>query len=468
VSDATPIPDDAVIPIGLEVKNIMGVRAVRLTFDPAGGVYFVGGENHQGKTSTLTALRMCIEGAAAAPSKVLRSGTTRGESKLRLQPLAGGDPIEVHVVVTQSGQRLELRDPEGVPMRRPQEKLSALLSAVGFDPLEFAELAQRDPAKAGESLRKLVGLDFSDLVERQERAAEQRKTARRERDTIATQLEGMPPLHKDAPAEETAPATLTAKLTEANAEVARRASMRNDLIAAEEDERRASKALDDANELIAKLERDLHAARALAATGEALLDQKRAHVLELKGAIEELPAEPDVAGILAEISANDDRNRKVRENASRRAAEAKRDEHQRTFDKAQEEIDAVTEERRKRIRSAKYPIDGLAFDETATTVLLNDVPIQQVSDEERVRVSLAVGMALNPKLRALVIGRAGNDLDKRARATLHELALANRFLILAERVGDGEEVSVVIEDGEVREDRTAKGGEEGGRSDARS
>lgn len=450
------IPDGALFPVALVVRNIMGVKAVALSFDPKGGVYLLGGDNHQGKTSTLTGLRMCIEGAAAAPDKVLRTGTSRGTSHLTLADREGAPVLDVEVTVTPKGMRLELRDVEGNPLRRPQEKLDALLSTIGFDPLEFADLAKKDARKAGEALRKLVGLEVHDLDERAAKATEERKLANREVVSLTKQIEGLPPLHKDAGDAELSMANLLAELSEAQEEQRRREGLEWSVADAERAHQGAITSAAVADGEVKRIEAELAEALGIQRRARELAEQAGNALEQAKRAAAEAqkaPA-PDLTAINAKIEGAEDANRRVRENAHRRKLEADLQAKKTEWSAAQDELDRVDEERRKRVRSAKYPIAGLAFDESASTVLLDGIPLEQVSDEERVRVSLAVGMALNPKLRALVIGRSGNDLDKNAIAKLHELALENRFLILAERVGDGDEVSVVIEDGEVREDRT--------------
>ena len=60
-----------------------------------------------------------------------------------------------------------------------------------------------------------------------------------------------------------------------------------------------------------------------------------------------------------------------------------------------------------------------------------------------------MGLALNPKLKVLLI-RDGSLLDEANLKMLCEMAQAADAQLWIERVGDGQEVSVVIEDGKVR------------------
>ena len=95
---------------------------------------------------------------------------------------------------------------------------------------------------------------------------------------------------------------------------------------------------------------------------------------------------------------------------------------------------------------ADFPIPGLAFD--ADGVTFNGIPFAQCSSAERLRVSVAMGIALNPKLKVLLI-RDGSLLDDNNLAMIAEAAKEADAQVWIERVSKGEECSVIIEDGEV-------------------
>ena len=78
------------------------------------------------------------------------------------------------------------------------------------------------------------------------------------------------------------------------------------------------------------------------------------------------------------------------------------------------------------------------------------IPFSQASEAEKIKASMAIGLALNPQLRVLLI-RDGSLLDSDSLKTIGEMAANADAQIWIERVGDGDEVSVVIEDGAVVE-----------------
>jgi len=77
------------------------------------------------------------------------------------------------------------------------------------------------------------------------------------------------------------------------------------------------------------------------------------------------------------------------------------------------------------------------------------MPFDQAGGADKMQVSLAIGMALNPTLRVLLI-RDGSLLDEDSLQFVADMVGKNDYQCWIERVGEGEEVSVVIEDGQVR------------------
>lgn len=104
------------------------------------------------------------------------------------------------------------------------------------------------------------------------------------------------------------------------------------------------------------------------------------------------------------------------------------------------------EQKAQALADAKFPVDGLTFDDTG--VLYRGVPLSQASSAEQIRVSLAMGMALNPRLRVLMI-KDGSLLDEDSMAAIREQVTEGGYQLWLERVGDADQGAVIIEDGQV-------------------
>ena len=98
------------------------------------------------------------------------------------------------------------------------------------------------------------------------------------------------------------------------------------------------------------------------------------------------------------------------------------------------------------LAAAKFPVEGLGFD--ADGVLYNGRPFNRASSAEKVLVSAAMMIALNPELRVLIV-RNGNDLDSDSLAALEDMASDADFQVFIEIVNETGDFGITIEDGEV-------------------
>ena len=140
-------------------------------------------------------------------------------------------------------------------------------------------------------------------------------------------------------------------------------------------------------------------------------------------------------------------NAKVRSNRAR-ADVARRLELKRAASKGlTENLAKVEAERAARLVATQFPIPGLGITDEGVT--FGGIPFEQASSSERLKVSVAIGLAANPKLRVLLI-RNGNLLDTDSLAQLAEqidAAGAQVWMEFVTSSADG--MAVMIEDGHV-------------------
>ena len=98
------------------------------------------------------------------------------------------------------------------------------------------------------------------------------------------------------------------------------------------------------------------------------------------------------------------------------------------------------------MEKAKFPIKGLAFDEE--TVTFNGIPFDQISQGERIKISVAIGLVLNPKLKILLI-RDASLLDEKNLEMVAKMAQKMDAQVWLERVGKGKECQIIISDGSI-------------------
>lgn len=397
--------------IRLEAENFKRLRAV--TIEPDGNVVVIAGRNAAGKSSTLDAIWAALGGGAAAKAtpRPIRDGADEASVTLDL-----GD---LKVTRRWAGEKttLKVESADGARYGSPQQMLDGLVGRLSFDPLAFA---QQDERSQLETLLSLVELPFDPkLLDGQRRALyEDRTIIGREVKTLEGHLAGLPEVDGDVPTEEVNASDLIEQAQTAQMAVIHR----------QDAERRRT----NAQARVAEL-------RKLFAEAKAELDAAG-------DAIDALPEPVDVEEITAQLAQVDEINRAVRATAERRRIasllEAKRGE----YETHTEKIALLDQEKADAVAAAKMPIDELGFTDDGVTY--RGVPFKQCSAAEQLRVSIAMAMALNPKVRVIRI-TDGSLLDSDNLRLIEEMAADRDFQVWIERVDESGRVGVLIEDGSV-------------------
>lgn len=209
----------------------------------------------------------------------------------------------------------------------------------------------------------------------------------------------------------------------------------------------AERALSDAQADVIRIERELAAARDRVEFRTRARDSRIAVATELALAASRL-TDPDPSAAQARVREAEGTNRQVRENREREAVRLEHQAVDAAADKLSARIAEIDGRKARELAGAKFPVEGLGLGEDGT-VTFRGLPLDQASGAERLRVSVAIGLALNPKLRVLLV-RDGSLLDSSALAIVAEMAAEADAQIWLERVSeDGAGCSVVIEDGAV-------------------
>jgi hypothetical protein len=102
------------------------------------------------------------------------------------------------------------------------------------------------------------------------------------------------------------------------------------------------------------------------------------------------------------------------------------------------------------LEKAKFPIEGLSVDESG--VMLDGIPLEQECDSGKLKVSMAIAMAINPELRVISITN-GSLLDKGNMAVIEEMAGDKDFQVWIEVVDESGTMGIVIEDGSIKSNK---------------
>lgn len=418
--------------VRLEAENIKRLSVVEIDVNGQ-PVICIGGRNGQGKSSTLDAIEYALGGKPSV-SMPIRNGEKKARTVVETTDLI------VTRTFTASGSQLKVTTKDGKPVASPQAMLDKLVGQLAFDPLAFSNMKAKEQA---ETLRGLVGLDFSVLDEERKQAFEDRTAVNREYKNLTAQAEGMP-RHPDAPAEEVSIADLNealeTKMEENQQNERRRALLTESQKVCDAHRARIDQIKVQIRDLQEQLEcekEELHED----ILGCALLEEE---VADLK--------DHDLSGIREQIRNAEATNTAVRDNKRRMEILSQAEKKEAVSAELSRLITDIDATKERMLSESPMPVEGLSFDENGVTY--NDIPFDQCSTAERLRVSVAMGLAQSPDLKLMLI-RDGSSLDRDSLSMVKQMAEEAGATIMIERVGDGEEVQIVIEDGHVSEVREA-------------
>lgn len=409
--------------VELRASNIKRLSAVTIRPDEHGNMVVLSGKNGAGKSSVLDAIAMALGGRDQIPAEPIRRGADHAEIVVDL-----GDLVVRRTFTPSGGGTLVVSNKDGARFQSPQTMLDALVGKLTFDPLGFA---REDPKRQAETLRQLLGLDFTAADAGRAELYAQRTAANKKAASLRARFEAMPK-YVDAPAEPVDVAEVADQLRAAQ-------------LANAENERER-KALEQARETLATRTARVATLRAELAKAEDAARSADEAVANLQRRTAAM-MDTDTGALLTQIRDAETTNRKVRENHQRAAIAAEHALAESESRSLTESIDAVDQQKADAIAAAAMPVPGLGFS-AAGTVTLNGLPLEQASAAERLRVSVAIGIAMNPRLRVLLV-RDASLLDTESMRMVAEMAKVSGSQLWIEVVDSGDPTAVVIEDGAI-------------------
>lgn len=361
--------------IQFQAENVKRIKAIEIT--PKEDVIILSGKNEQGKTSVLDAIWSAIKYRAAAKKSpdLLRAGEDNGYVTIDL-----GDYI-VTRKFTESGSTLEVRTPEGVKQPSPQKLLDGLYNDLSFDPWEFARKKKEDQREMLADVLYTITegeLDLSSFDVRREEAYNRRKDANKEKQRLATSLSNIAPPVGTDPQEEISISDLTASINAAM-------DVRSENLKLEQEKAAVDREIQQVTDKLAELEKKQ---------------------LALKDKIENAPEVPDIVFMQGELENIEKLNRRARDVMNYRKIHDALGTVEDEIKSYNEEMELIDIEKQEALENSPLPINGIKL--TAEGVMVvspdgEDVPFCQASAAQKLKISLAIAMAANPKIRVIRI-----------------------------------------------------------------
>lgn len=410
--------------VRLQSENIKRIEAVDIT--PEGDLVIVAGNNGHGKTSVLDSIVYALGGKDCVAQEPVRRGTAKGSVTVDCGAFVATREF------TQTGQKLILKSKDGKPIGRPQEFLDSILGDLSFDPLAFAQ------KKSGARLESLLSLTegledaLAKIDSKRAKLYEERKEWNTTIRNLTGQLADMPTPGPDWPEGEVNPQTVI-------------------------DEKNALQKQIDANEKV-RYELDIlmnrrpHEESAVESLRAQLLEaeQRLATTNDLIGVQQKAVdclVDPDLSKIDDKLNDLIEENKLAVQRRQYEGVRGKKELSEVTAKSLTEEIEQCDKEKEKLLSSAKLPIPGLGFSDG--DVVFNGILFDQLSDAEKLKVSLSMAMAANPSMRVIRITN-GSLLDENNLAIVRQMAVENDYQVWIECVGNREDATVIIEDGKVK------------------
>lgn len=401
-----------------EIENVKRVKAV--AYEPTeAGLTVIGGKNGQGKTSVLDAIAWALGGDRFAPSTPYREGSTL-PPRLKVT-LSNG------IVVERSGKNssLKVTDPEG--KRAGQTLLNGFVEAFALNLPKFMNASGKE--KADTLLRVIgVGNELYELENEEEKLYNERLAVGRIRDQKQKFSDELPE-YANAPRELVSASELIRQQQEILARNGENERKRQNLGKLEQDFNAVKEQIDEYTTKLIKLKEKYQ--------------MLSIDIAAARKTVEELHDE-STAELEANIRAVEETNRLVRANLDKEKAESDAQMFREQYDGLSRDIEDIRQQKYNLLNNAKLPLEGLSIEGRELTY--KGYKWDNMSGSEQLKVATAVIRKLNPECGFVLLDK----LEQMDRETLQAFSewLANEGLqAIATRVSNGDECSIIIEDG---------------------
>lgn len=428
--------------VNLKAENIKRLEAIDIT--PVDNMVEITGRNGAGKTSVLDSIWWALAGKSAHQAKPIREGQEFARIQLDLGELRVIREFNLVSKNTEDGKteklttRIKVETDKGARYPSPQSMLDSLLSSLTFDPMRFLRMAPREQY---DSLHRLLGLDFTDMnVENQADFSVRRDLQNmvKERRAAASQIS----FPDDTPEQPVDVAALMQELEDAQnhnervgAEAARRERLAAEIVGRREAAEEKVKQIVELQAKLQQLEVERDELRAIA-------NEKQEQLMELPP-LDKIRPTDDIRQKLID---SQNVNRNVEKRVQRDRLNSEGTAAQQKAVKLTERMEKRKQKMQEQIEAANMPVPGLGLGNGV--VLFNNLPLDQASDAEQLRVSCAIAMRTDAELRVIRV-RDGSLLDDNGMKVLAEMAKELDYQIWIERVDTSGEVGFYIEEGKV-------------------
>lgn len=410
----------------LTTENVKRVKSVHIEPSP-NGLTIIGGNNNNGKTSILDSIAWALGGNKYRPSKAQREGS--------VVPPTINLKLSNGLIVERKGKNSDLKVTDPTGNKAGQNLLDSFVEELAINLPKFINSSDKEKAN---TLLEIIGIG-QQLYEL-ECQEKEKYNMRRSIGQIADQKEKFA---KEQPFYPEAPKTLVS--------ITDLITQQQDILAKNGENQRKRDMTDQlhrqATQLMAEIERQEATLANLKEQYQSVLRdydvaQKTSEQLQDEST-EEL--EESIANIEAI-------NIKVRANLDREKAEQDAAEYRTQYSSLTTEIESLRKQRMDLLQNADLPLEGLSVEDGE--LLYNGQRWDNMSGSQQLMVSTAIVRKLKPECGFVLIDK----LEQMDMQTLNEFGAwleQEGLQAIATRVSTGDECSIIIEDGYVKNSESA-------------
>jgi|GEM_PF-1454438 len=422
----------------IHVENFKKIQLIEYT--PKGNVSFIGGMNEQGKSSLLDSISVLLQGKAIKIPQPVRTGAKRAliSGEIISDSWDAFDDLIIQRSISKKGNwSIKVtQKATGKTIKTPETFLKTIFGEP-LNPVEFINMSMKEKI---EKLKKITGLDLSDLDLLEEQAYSARRDLKREiaqKKIILSNTKNTP----DLPDEEIKTVELLKKYNEQKEKITahEKKLKQSDEILAEN--KTAENQIDKLSEDIKKIKRHIR-------KGQDFIEENLEKYATLEAEINQFKP-IDIEQTLLEVDEVDEKNKQIRENIKYKEVTAELLAIEKKQDFKNVELNRIRGERSARLAAINFPVQELSFNQE--NVLYKGLPFdkKQLSTEELLRISFLIAIAANPSLKNILI-KEGSLLDQNNLQIISEIAEKENIHLFIEVVGEDYPAALIIENGQVK------------------
>ena len=408
----------------LNIRNLRKIEAIDI--NPASNMIKIEGKNNQGKTTILDSILFAL-GGGKVPGGVIKDGESKSIITVKF-----GDYI-VKKTITDVSTYLTVETISGMKPKNPQSFLNDLVGKIAFDPLEFMRM---DSKKQVDILKKVMGIE-----EKINQLKIDEKNTMEERTFSGREMSRYEALCREVIKPITEPESISSITSELDKLQKQREDYHiqlDDIAKTKNQKVQIENAINELERSLAKLHIEQKEISAK------LNDFEEENIKDFVDKIDHDIANKKTVLNHHELVLTEFNKYKIYSENRKIFSEKEKQ-----YNDLDSKVESIRREIKETLSNAKLPIPGL--DLTDNELLYNGHGFENVCESSKLKISVALTMAMNPKLKVILI-RDGSLLDNDSLKEIQTIADKEDYQIWIEKVASekGEEDAIYIVEGEVK------------------